>query len=91
MSTYRALSAIKYSDASDPQAELVVIEAGEKVEGLPVNVMKELWNAGALEKVDEAAPSVPDANPASGDGGAVVTPAAPDAGGPAVTDADVNP
>ena len=68
MGSYRALSAIKYSDSSDPNAEVVVIEAGELVEGLPTETMKELWNAGALEKVEDPTPepaavTTPDVQP----------------------------
>jgi len=51
---YTAVSAIKYSDPKDPNAEVVTFEAGETVEGLPVDVMKELWTAGALVKEEEA-------------------------------------
>lgn len=54
---YRALTNIKYSDPKDSGAEVVLIEQGQFVTGLPTGAMKELWDAGALEKVDEPAPA----------------------------------
>lgn len=54
--SYKAVTKIKYSDpkAADGPVEIVEFEVGETVSGLPKDVMKDLWEAGALEKVEDA-------------------------------------
>lgn len=46
---YRALTNIKAS-VGDKKFRFV---QGDTVEGLPVDFMKDLWNTGAIEKVDD--------------------------------------
>jgi hypothetical protein len=53
---YKAVTRIKHGRGAEGS---LVFEAGEIVTGLPTATMKELWTAGALEKVEEAAPEPP--------------------------------
>jgi len=50
---YLAATAIKYSDPKDPGGEVVEFAEGDKVEGLPVDTMKMLWENGALVKEED--------------------------------------
>lgn len=51
---YRAVTEIRHGqqNAGDGSNELLIFKAGDVVKGLPNDVMKNLWDAGALEQVD---------------------------------------
>jgi hypothetical protein len=61
---YRALSNIQYGEDVVDEAsgqtvnQMTHIPHGAKVEGLPGEVMKNLWDAGVLEEVETAEPVV---------------------------------
>lgn len=57
MAKYKAVTRIKWSDPTVPPeggaVEVVTFEQGDVVTGLPKETMKDLWDAGALEKVED--------------------------------------
>ena len=79
---YRALSNIEHGEDVEDGNQITRFPFGSVVEGLPADIMKNLWDAGVLEEVDTAEPVVTrsvtvrpnDPTKGTGDG----PPAAPD-------------
>jgi len=83
---YRALSNIEHGEEIEQDGQIVNqitrIPFGAVVEGLPADVMKNLWDAGVLEEVETSTPTVtrttkPVAEQAGGATGGSATPSNP--------------